>query len=215
MKKISCPVIAMLVTALAIGMAAPVASAQTDNIQQVDVFTTNHFSNNTTPGAPPATLRFTEEESQAAAGTNAAIDYTEACAMIYVYAADQQLAECCGCPVSRNGLVAENVQKDLLGNTLTRVVPNEGVIQIVSGLYVNLGPVGICDPTDFIPAPEINSWVTHIQNKVGTGFPITESRGDEELLTDAEFVILETDCAYAMQLGSGFGVCHCNTEGVK
>ena len=215
MKKMPFAVLAILVTALAIGMAAPVASAQTDSIQQVDVFSTNYFSNNTTPGAPPATLRFTEQESQAVAGANPAIDYTEECAMIYVYAADQQLAECCGCPVSKNGLVSENVQKDLLGNTLTRVVPNEGVIQIVSGRYLDLGSIGVCDPTKFIPAPEINSWLTHIQNKVGTGFPITETHGDEEFLSDDEFVTLEADCAFAMRLGSGFGICHCNTEAVK
>jgi hypothetical protein len=206
-KKIFCPILTILAIALIIGMAAGVASAQ-DNIQQIDVFTTNYFSNNTTAGAPAATLRFTEHGELRLTDTGK-------CAMIYVYAADQQLAECCGCPVTKNGLVEENVQKDLLGNTLTRVVPNEGVIQIVSGLYVEKGTFGICDPTNFIPDPEIDSWVTHIQNKVGTAFPITEDRGDEELLSDDEFFTLEADCAFAQRLGSGFGVCKCNPEATK
>lgn len=215
MKKILCSILPVLTIAIVIGIAAGVASAQ-DNIQQTDVLTTNYFSNNTTPGAPPATLRFTEHgENQIATGAGQVYSTTEECAMIYVYAADQQLAECCGCPVSINGLVHENVQKDLLGNTLTRVVPNEGVIQIVSGAYISSGTEGICDPTSFEPTPEIDSWVTHVQNKVGTGFPITESRGDEELLSDGEFATLEADCSYAMRLGSGFGVCTCNTEAVK
>ncbi len=213
MKKALSSILPALAVVLVIGIAAGVASAQ-DNIQQIDVFTTNYFSNNTTAGAPAATLRFTEQQSEVP-GVNTALDYAETCAMIYVYAADQQLAECCGCPVSLNGLVHENVQKDLLGNTLTRVVPNEGVIQIVSGLYESVGILGYCDPTNVIPVPEINSWVTHVQNKVGTGFPITESRGDEELLSDGELATLEADCSYAMRLGSGFGVCTCNTEAVK
>jgi hypothetical protein len=213
MKKNLCSILPVLTVAMVIVIAAGVASAQ---IQQIEVFTTNYFSNNTTPGAPAATLRFTEHgENQIATGNGQAYSATEECAMIYVYAADQQLAECCGCPVSINGLVHENVQKDLLGNTLTRVVPNEGVIQIVSGAYISSGTEGICDPTGFEPTPEIDSWVTHVQNKVGTGFPITESRGDEELLSANEYNTLTTDCSFAMRLGSGFGVCTCNTEAVK
>lgn len=212
MKNIVRNILPILTVVLAIATATGVASAQ---IQQDEVFTTNYFSNNTTPGAPPATLRFTESGVSVAAGLGLPYSTTEECAMIYVYAADQQLTECCGCPVSTNGLVHENVQKDLLGNPLTRVVPNEGVIQIVSGAYLSTDDVGVCDPTDFEPVPEIESWVTHIQNKVGTTFPITEGRGDEELLSVPELVTLEDDCAGAIRLGSGFGVCSCNQEATK
>ncbi len=195
MKKVICRILPVLAIALVIAMVAGVAAAQ-----EGEVFTTNYFANNTTSGAPPATLRFTEH------GSVAPIE----CAMIYVYAADQQLAECCGCPVSYNGLVHENVQKDLLGNTLTRVVPNEGVIQIVSSVYT-----GTCDPTTYEPVPEIDSWVTHVQNKVGTAFPITEDRGDEELLSGTELSTLQNDCAFTIRLGSGFGQCSCNAEATK
>ena len=214
-------ILPVLTTALLIAMATGVASAQAQ-IQIVssdDVFSTNYFSNNTTVGAPPATLRFTETgvpaTAAAAVGGGQQYSSTEECAMIYVYAADQQLAECCGCPVSNNGLVHENVQKDLLGNSLTRVVPNEGVIQIVSGAYISTGNVGICDPTDVYVEPEIESWLTHVQNKAGTAFPITEDRGNEELLSQDELNTLESDCYAAQRLGSGFGVCSCNTEATK
>jgi hypothetical protein len=210
--KILCPFLAVLAVVWVIGVAAPVASAQNVGPLPVDVFTTNYFSNNTTPGAPPATLRFTEQQSQFASGVNPAKDYLEECAMIYVFAADQQLTECCGCPVSLNGLVTENVHKDLLSNPLTGVVPNEGAIQIVSGLYLAEGTIGYCDPTEVIPAPEVNSWVTHIQNKVGTGFPVTETPGDEELLSSTELGILEGDCLAIETLGSGSGICNCNKE---
>ncbi len=133
--------------------------------------------------------------------------------MIYVYAADQQLTTCCGCPVSGNGLIHESVKTDLLSNYLTRTEPNEGVIQIISGIPNG----GVCDPTDIdpFPVPEIDSWVTHVQNKVGTAFPITEGRGDEELLSFNESATLQGDCASAVRLGSGYGVCHCNPEALK
>ena len=214
MKNIVRHILPALTVVLAIVMAAGASFAQVQQ-QDDDVFSTNYFSNNTTPGAPPATLRFTEHGVPVLVGLGQQYSATEECAMIYVYAADQQLAECCGCPVSTNGLVHENVQKDLLGNTLTRVVPNEGVIQIVSGGYISAGNFGICDPTDFEPTPEIDSWVTHVQNKVGASFPITESRGDEELLSADELSTLESDCYGAQRLGSGFGVCSCNTEAPK
>jgi hypothetical protein len=198
MKKIVCRILPVLMIALVIAVACGVAAAQ----GTPEEFKTNYFANNTTSGAPPATLRFTQHDGLGA--------HTE-CAMIYVYAADQQLAECCGCPVTYNGLVHENVQKDLLGNTLTRVIPNEGVIQIVSTV-----DTGVCDPTAFYtPDPEVDSWVTHIQNKVGTAFPITEDRGDEEVLSTDEYNTLINDCFFNIRLGSGFGVCKCNAEALQ
>jgi hypothetical protein len=54
--------------------------------------------------------------------------------------------------------------------------------------------------------------MTHIQNKVGTAFPITEGEGVEELLTQGEFYDLAADCAFALEFGSGGAVCNCGTE---
>ena len=195
MKKSAPNALPVLALALVIAMVSGVASAQII----YETFSTNYFANNTTSGAPAATLRFTEHDG---------VGLHEECAMIYVYAADQQLGECCGCPVSYNGLVEENVKTDLLGNSLTRVTPNEGVVQIVSGAWT-----GRCDPTNVVVEPEIDSWMTHIQNKIGTTFPITEDAGDAEFLSSDELTTLESDCAFAIRLGSGFGVCTCNSDG--
>jgi hypothetical protein len=54
--------------------------------------------------------------------------------------------------------------------------------------------------------------MTHIQNKVGTAFPITETEGVEELLTAGEFEDLVIDCSFVQEFGSGQGVCSCGTE---
>jgi len=197
MTKVVCRILPVLMIALVIAMVSGIASAQIID----ETFQTNYFSNNTTSGAPAATLRFTEHDGST---------LHKECAMIYVYAADQQLAECCGCPVTYNGLVEENVKTDLLGNSLTRITPNQGVVQIVSGEYT-----GGCDPTSVVVDPEIDSWMTHIQNKVGTAFPITEEEGDAEFLSSDELTTLENDCAFAIRLGSGFGQCSCNAEATK
>jgi hypothetical protein len=204
MKKVMCSFLSMLAIALVIAMVS--GSAFADDSSIGEYFTDNYFSNNTVAGAPAATLRFTNHGSVA----------TDECAMIYVYAADQQLTECCGCHVTSNGLQTINVQTQLLANTLTRVVPNNGTIEIVSGLPTSGGIVGpkgnndpACDPTNVSIAPEIDSWLTHVQNKVGTTFPITEDRGDEEFLSSTELSNLEGDCYFAERLGSGFGICDC------
>jgi hypothetical protein len=212
MKKVMCSSLTMLAVILIFAMASGAAFAQSST----DLFSVNYFSNNTVAGAPAATLRFTNHGEQQAESSRLSSGAVDQCAMIYVYAADQQLTECCGCHVTTNGLQTINVKTQLLANTLTRVVPNNGTIEIVSGLPTSGGIVGpkgnndpACDPTNVNLAPEIDSWLTHIQNKVGTAFPITETRGDEEFLSSTELSNLEGDCAFAERLGSGFGVCDC------
>lgn len=192
MKKIVCRILPVLAIALVIAMVAGVAVAQ-----EGETFSTNYFANNTASGAPPATLRFTEHGSVA----------HDECAMFYVFAADQQMTECCGCPVSANGLVEENVKTQLTANPLTGVIPPDGVIQVVSAAYP-----GSCDPTAPIIQPEIDTWMTHVQNKVGTAYPITETAGDEELLSSTETAFLEADCSFVLSLGSGQGSCKCSQE---
>ncbi|MBV8674890.1 MAG: hypothetical protein JOZ33_15790, partial [Acidobacteriaceae bacterium] len=67
---------------------AGVASAQ-------DVYKVNYFDTNVvSPVIPDATVRI----------DNPGLTYGNLCAMIYVFAADQQLAECCGCVETHNGL---------------------------------------------------------------------------------------------------------------
>ncbi|MGA2047993.1 MAG: hypothetical protein ABSG96_09875, partial [Terracidiphilus sp.] len=139
----------MLPVALAIAglvtLGSSIASAQ-------DVYKVNYFANNIT-AAPDATVRI----------DNPGLTYGNLCAMIYVFAADQQLAECCGCVETHNGLRTLSVKHDLTSNTLTREPLPNGVIKIVSAA-VNDAP---CDPTANVkPTANLRAWVTHIQNVV-------------------------------------------------
>ncbi|MGA2047992.1 MAG: hypothetical protein ABSG96_09870 [Terracidiphilus sp.] len=167
-----------------------IASAQ-------DVYKVNYFANNIT-AAPDATVRI----------DNPGLTYGNLCAMVYVFAADQQLAECCGCVETHNGLRTLSVKHDLTSNPLTGIIPTNGVIKIVSAA-VNDAP---CDPTANVkPTANLRAWVTHIQNIVGTAYPITETESSDSTLGATELANLQAQCAFVNVLGSGQGICSCGT----
>ncbi len=179
-------VIALLVLALSSG----VAMAQ-------DVFKINYFSNNAAP-APDATVRI----------DNPGLTYGNLCAMIYVFDADQQLTECCGCVETHNGLRTLSVRTNLTSNPLTGVVSKTGVIKVVSAAVNNFP----CDPTaNVAPRANLRVWGTHIQNAVGTAWPITETESSDSTLGAVELANLQAQCAFIGILGSGQGVCTCGT----
>jgi hypothetical protein len=162
-----------------------------------DVYKVNYFSNNAAP-APDATVRI----------DNPGLTYGNLCAMIYVFDADQQLTECCGCVETHNGLRTLSVRGNLTSNPLTGVVSRNGVIKVVSAA-VNNSP---CDPTSNVtPKANLRAWVTHIQNAVGTAYPITETESSDSTLGATELANLQAQCAFINILGSGQGVCSCGT----
>jgi hypothetical protein len=179
-------VIALLVLALGAGA----AMAQ-------DVYKVNYFSNNAAP-APDATVRI----------DNPGLTYGNLCAMIYVFDQDQQLTECCGCLETHNGLRTLSVRANLTSNPLTGVVSRNGLVKIVSAA-VNNSP---CDPTSNVkPTANLRAWVTHIQNPVGTAYPITETESSDSTLGATELANLQAQCAFINILGSGQGICSCGT----
>jgi hypothetical protein len=165
-----------------------------------DVFKINYFANNGVSGAPDATVRIDNPGSYNTANL---------CAMIYVFDNDQQLTECCGCLVTANGLRTLSVGKNLTNNPLTGVISNNGVIKIVSSL-VNNSP---CEPASGLePAPSVRAWASHIQNKVGSAFPVTETEFSDATLSSYELSFnLEEQCFFTERLGSGRGICSCGS----
>ena len=189
--KALCRILPVLAVALLVlGIGSGIAMAQ-------DVYKLNYFSNNAAP-APDATVRI----------DNPGLTYGNLCAMIYVFDADQQLSECCGCVETHNGLRTLSVRRDLTSNPLTGRVSTNGVIKVVSAA-VNNSP---CDPTANVkPTPNLRVWVTHIQNPVGAAFPITETESSDSTLGATELANLQAQCAFINILGSGQGICSCGT----
>ena len=176
-----------------------------------DVFTVNYFANNNVSGAPDATVRVTNPGTHhVGVPTGTADDEATGnlCAMVYVFDNDQQMDECCGCFTTPDGLRTFSVKKDLTSNPLVGTVVNNGDIKIVSA-EVNNSP---CDPTaNVYPAPALRAWATHIQNKVGTAYPITETAFSDATLSAGELSSLQADCYFINRLGSGHGICSCGT----
>jgi len=190
MKQLSRILPVLVVALLVLGIGSGIAMAQ-------DVYKVNYFSNNAAP-APDATVRI----------DNPGLTYGNLCAMIYVFDADQQLSECCGCVETHNGLRTLSVRRDLTSNPLTGRVSTNGVIKVVSAA-VNNSP---CDPTSNVhPTPNLRVWNTHIQNAVGTAFPITETESSDSTLGATELANLQAQCAFVNILGSGQGICSCGT----
>jgi hypothetical protein len=198
MKNVTCKFLSVaLAIAGLITIGAGIASAQTTIGASTDVFRVNYFANNIA-AAPDATVRI----------DNPGLTYGNLCAMIYVYDADQQLTECCGCVASHNGLRTLSVKSNLTSNPLTGVVSKTGVIKIVSAA-VNNSP---CDPTSNVtPTANLRIWATHIQNAVAGTYPITESESSDSTLGATELANLQAQCAFIGILGSGQGTCSCGT----
>lgn len=173
-----------------------------------DVFLINYYSNANTVGAPDATVRV----------DNPGYTYSDVCSMIYVFTADQQMAECCGCRNTHNNLRTHSVNKNFANNPLTGKLPVRGVIKIVSA-----SPNGAaCDPsTNVNPVQDLRAWGTHIQDKVtGSGggltqssyWPVTETPFLDAPLGATELQMLQAQCQFVLLLGSGQGVCSCGPE---
>ena len=173
------PVLTIAIVALVlVTLGAGTAFAQADN------FRVNYFSNANTAGAPDATVRI----------DNPGLTYGNLCAMIYVFDADQQLSECCGCVETHDGLRTLSVNRDLTSNPLTGVRSRTGV-----------------PSANVIPVPTLREWGTHIQNAVGTAFPVTEEEFSPVTLGATELANLQAQCAFIGILGSGHGICSCGT----
>ena len=169
-------------------------------------FSVNYFANNGVSGAPDATVRITNPGSSISGGTgDSAVSNGDLCAMIYVFDNDQQMDECCGCLITPDGLLTLSVTNNLTSNPLVGTVVNHGDIKIISA-FVNDSP---CDPTTEEIAGNLRSWATHIENKVGTAYPITETAFSDAQISLGEFENLQVDCYFITRLGSGHGVCNC------
>jgi hypothetical protein len=178
----------------------PLASAQ-------DTYKVNYFSNNlwqfvggglgVAKNLPNVSIEI----------DNPGLTYGNLCAMVYVFDLDQQMTECCGCVESHNGLRTIPMTSLTL-NPLTGVISQNGVIKIVSSA-VNDSP---CDPTvNVTPKANLRAWGTHIQNIVGTAFPVTETEFSDSTLGATELANLQAQCAFIHILGSGQGICNCGS----
>lgn len=186
----------------AIGLAVSL-SAQTTS-EPPDTFKVNYYSNAVPEVGPyvpipDGTVRITNVGTQI--GVIPALGPFPSgtlCAVVLVLAPDQQLAECCGCGITPDGLLTLSINDDLTNNPLTGARLTTGDIKIVSSTPA-------CQPNNFPPAAGIRAWATHIQNYLA----ITETAFTDSTLSAGELKLLENRCTAIYNNGSGFGRCGC------
>jgi hypothetical protein len=165
---------------------------------QTDTFKVGYFSN-AHSASPDGTVRVTNVGSDiTTSGTG------NLCAMIYVFEPDQQLAECCGCLITPDGLLTLSINNNLADNPLTPVTLTTGAIKIVSSAPT----AGACNAAKPVPTAGVRAWGTHIQ----AGGVVTETEFSDSTLSAGELTLLKNRCASIHSNGSGFGTCTCTTE---
>ncbi len=151
------------------------------------------------------------------------------CANIYVFTPDQQLAECCSCKITPNGVEGFSLATNLTSNPLnTLVPPHSGAIKIVSSFGGGKRGAGLpptvstdsspafCDAgSDYWPQGRLESWISHVRSLATPGFSVTELDFQSAQLSFSELKKLEQQC-YAIEanpsnggVGSGHGTCFC------
>jgi hypothetical protein len=187
------------IAAAVIGFAVTLA-AQTP--EPADTFKVNYFSHANTPPAPDGTVYITNDGTSVGATGDAKGNL---CAMIYVFRPDQEMAECCGCQLTPDGLRTLSVNTDLTSNPLTAAPLPTGVIKIVSSTGYPT-----CNPRTPVPTPGIRAWGTHVQ--VGDApYSLTETEFLDATLSAGELTNLGPVCASIIKEGSGTGTCTCGT----
>src|SRR5260370_3307739 len=108
--------LALAVVAAALALPEMIRAQET---VPTDVFKINYFDNT---GVADSTVRI----------TNPGSDFTDRCAMIYVFSPDQQLKECCGCKITPNGLLKLSVQANLTAKPANGVTFTAGALAMFS-----------------------------------------------------------------------------------
>jgi hypothetical protein len=124
------------------------------------------------------------------------------CALIYVFEPDQQLAECCGCQITPDGLLTLSVDYNLTSNPLTGATLVNGAIKIVSSTA--------CNAAKPAPASGIRAWLTQVQPAPSNA--LTETAFSDATLSAGELSNLAAECKILQTEGSGAGICTCQPE---
>jgi hypothetical protein len=173
-----------------------VTGSSTAMMAQDHVYFLTYFSNAHTAGAPDGTLRFINDGSA----------FGNLCASIYVFNADEEMQECCSCPIAPNGLLTLSVNKNLTSNPFAvGATLNRGAIEVVSSSG--------CDPTVSTPHVGIRGWLTHVEALDTSGrFALSVEQLTDSTLGSEEAADLAETCWLIDSLTTA-EFCNCKDAG--
>jgi hypothetical protein len=134
------------------------------------------------------------------------------CVHVYAYTPDEQLASCCSCYVTPNGLNSLSVKGDLASNPLTPVVPSSMVIKLLAEkgkTSASACNAAVVNPNNL--ATGLAAWgtTTHAVSVNGAAatYQLGETAFTNGSLSTAEFQRMTQLCAFIRANGSGYGLC--------
>ncbi len=152
------------------------------------------------------------------------------CAMIYVFDDDEEMGECCGCPLSPSRIATFSFRSNLtadwavegaegIDNDSGTIAIRAASINAIGCLsFANPGQInpacnGGCDPTNgYVANPTLLGSITHNQEINGTSSLTEVSLFDNGIGEPINNVYLIQQCAALVGNGSGGGICTCPTE---
>jgi hypothetical protein len=155
---------------------------------------------------------------------------TNQCAMIYVFDDDEEMGECCGCPVTPAQITTFSFEHNLLSNWgisgFEGVDNGSGAIAIRAAAIndvdcrsfgrpgqLSLPCNGGCDPSiGYSGSPTLLGSITHNQRIYGPSTLTEVSLFDNGAGDPGNNTYLIQQCAALIGNGSGGGVCNCPVE---
>ena len=143
------------------------------------------------------------------------------CVNIYSFTADEQLSNCCACPLTPNALAYNSARNDLVTNTLNPTNPTSLVVKLVAstGRLSGTGAL-ICDAatvstgsTNNVLTTGLAAWATTlhalppIPGNPSSTYGLTETPFTAGTLSVSELARLTLLCSFIQANGSGFGIC--------
>ena len=132
------------------------------------------------------------------------------CVSVYAFSPDEQLASCCSCLITPNGLASLSVVNDLTSNTLTGVHPSSVVIKLLSSLAGGDGTGSSCIGSQAfpnVPAPGMLAWGTTLHPSASGTLSVVETPFSPSTLSQQELTSLTNRCTNIIGNGSSFGIC--------
>jgi hypothetical protein len=133
------------------------------------------------------------------------------CVNVYTFDPAEELAACCSCSVTPNGLQSISVRGSLTSNPLTPAIPTSVVVKLVAS-------TGACNPASVTAlAHGLLAWGTtiHALPTTPVSYGVTETPFTFATLSAAELAHITSFCGFIQANGSGFGICSgCSAGGL-
>jgi hypothetical protein len=217
-----CKLLALTITSVCLSLSAfGQTDGQFNNHSSDTSFYVSYYNNAQVTGFPDARLDIVNTGARGGYGRREgqSAPFGDLCANIYVFTSDQQMVECCSCPVSPNGHIQLSLNNNLTNNPLTATTPHHGAIKIVASNTLSNGSCAsspnVVAGTNYEPYGELRAWNTHVR-PIGSGqFSVTETAFRVARLDhyDSELEKIQSQCYVIWTVaGSGHGRCSCGSD---